>query len=630
MCGIVGYIKSGDPPCPMSELLATIAHRGPDGEGAHEETSGQWRVVLGHRRLSIIDLATGAQPMANAAEDVVITYNGEVYNYRELRAELESHGHSFTTKSDTEVVLRHYEAKGDRGLADLSGMFAFAVWDRRARSLLLARDRAGIKPLYYASLPCGGIAFGSELTAVLTATGARSLDAAGVVSYFFSDYAHGAHTFAKGVLALPPGHSVVWQDGELSAPKPFWSVPSPAKAPRASDADLADELWRLLDDAVRQRLVADVPLGVNLSGGIDSSIVAALAARHAPSRLKAFTIAFTDATHDESVYARQVADEVGVDYVEERLTEENVLSVADAALSALDEPLADGSYLPTYLLSRLASRHVKVVLGGDGGDELWAGYPTYRAHRYARAYELLPSFVRQNVQRAIDRLPVDDRYQSLEWKLRRFAGRWDDDPIRRHLRWMSSLDLADLADAVPSSRTLPPPTLRASLPVTDDVLHRLLALDFTTYMVDSVLTKVDRASMAHGLEARPAILDDKVIDFAFALPSSFKLRHGTTKFLLKKAAKHALPRQIIDRRKKGFGIPLARWLRGPLAPRIQDIVASSPAWDTGLLSRDAFTRYMTEHQSQRADRSKPLWALYVLDHWLRRRSKLVRLGDVTG
>jgi asparagine synthase (glutamine-hydrolysing) len=628
MCGIVGYIKQGEPPCPMSELLATIAHRGPDGEGVHEETSGPWRVAFGHRRLSIIDLATGAQPMKNASGDVVITYNGEVYNFRELKAALEVRGHTFATRSDTEVVLRQYEAEGAEGVAALGGMFAFAIWDRRERTLLLARDRSGIKPLYYASLPCGGIAFGSELTTVLTATGARALDAHGVVSYFFSDYAHGAHTLARGVSALPPGHTLVWRDGALSPPKAYWSVPSPSPAPRASDADLAHELWRLLDHAVERCLIADVPLGVNLSGGIDSSIVAALAARHAPSRLQAFTIAFTDATHDESVYARQVADAVGVEYVEERLTEDNVLSVADAALACLDEPLADASYIPTYLLSRLASRHVKVVLGGDGGDELWAGYPTYRAHRYGRVYERLPSWAQRGIGRAVDRLPVDDRYQSLEWKLRRFAGRWDPDPIRRHLRWMSSLDLGDLAEAVPASRTLPPPTLHAKLPVTPDVLHRILALDFTSYMVDSVLTKVDRASMAHGLEARPAILDDKVIDFAFALPSSFKLRGDTTKFLLKRAAKDALPKGIAGRRKKGFGIPLAKWIRGPLAPRIRDIVRSSPAWDTGLLSRAAFSRYAAEHESKRADRSKPLWALYVLDHWLRRRSTLVRLGDV--
>jgi asparagine synthase (glutamine-hydrolysing) len=628
MCGIVGYVKKGDPPCSMGELLATIAHRGPDGEGAHEETLDPWRVAIGHRRLSIIDLSTGAQPMKSASGEVVITYNGEVYNFRELKRALEGRGHTFRTKSDTEVVLRQYEANGARGVSALGGMFAFAIWDRRKRALLLARDRAGIKPLYYASLPCGGVAFGSELTAVLTATGARALDPEGVVSYFFSDYAHGKHTLAHGVSALPPGHTVVWQDGHLSTPKAFWRIGAPARAPSASDDELAHELWRLLDAAVERRLVADVPLGVCLSGGIDSSIVASLAARHAPSRLKAFTIAFTDTTHDESAHARRVAEAVGVEYVEERLSEDNVLSVTEAALDRLDEPLADASYLPTYLLSRLAARHVKVVLGGDGGDELWGGYPTYRAHRYARVYARLPGWLRGGVARATDLLPVDDRYQSLEWKLRRFACRWDRDPVRRHLRWMSSLDLADLAEAVPASRSLPPPTLGAPLPETSDVLHRILALDFTTYMVDSVLTKVDRASMAHGLEARPALLDDAVIDFAFALPSSFKLRHGDTKFLLKRAAREELPRGIADRGKKGFGIPLARWINGPLLPRVRDIVSRSPAWETGLLSRAAFERYLFEHKSMRADRSKPLWALYVFDHWLRRRAGLLRVGVV--
>jgi asparagine synthase (glutamine-hydrolysing) len=628
MCGIVGYIKQGDPPCSMSELLATVAHRGPDGEGIHEETSGPWRVALGHRRLSIIDPATGAQPMKNTAGDIVITYNGEVYNFVELRKSLMALGHAFGTRSDTEVVLRQYEAHGIKGVRALGGMFAFAIWDRSKRTLLLARDRAGIKPLYYAPLPCGGVAFGSELTSVLSATGPRALDPEGVVSYFFSDFAHGTCTLARDVFTLAPGRTLIWHDGKLSEQMPYWTVPLPGPSPLASDHELARELWRLLDQAVARRLVSDVPLGVSLSGGIDSSIVAALAAKHAPMRLQAFTVAFTDATHDESAHARRVADAIGVEYVEERLSEDNLLSVADAALDHLDEPLADASYLPTYLLSRLASRHVKVVLGGDGGDELWGGYPTYRAHRYGRVYAHFPSWLRRGVAVASDRLPIDDRYQSLEWKLRRFTQRWDQEPVARHLRWMSSLDLPDLALAVPVSRALRPSIMRAELPQTGDVLHRILALDFTTYMVDSVLTKVDRASMAHGLEARPAILDDHVIDFAFALPSRFKLRGGTTKFLLKLAAREMLPAGIADRRKKGFGIPLARWMKGPLLPKLREVVASSPAWETGLLSRAAFDGYLAEHVSNRADRSKPLWALYVMDHWLRRRAGRLRLGAI--
>jgi asparagine synthase (glutamine-hydrolysing) len=293
--------------------------------------------------------------------------------------------------------------------------------------------------------------------------------------------------------------------------------------------------------------------------------------------------------------------------------------VLDLALDKLDEPMADPSFLPTFLLSRLAARHVKVVVGGDGGDELWGGYPTYRAHLYADVYRRVPGWVRKSVVRAVGMLPIDERYQSLEWKLRRFTERWDDDPVVRHLRWMSSVDLPDLARALPSAAGIRPATLDAPLPETADTLARMLALDFTTYMPGSVLTKVDRASMAHGLEVRPPLLDDRLVDWAFSLPSRLKLSgRGQTKFLLKLAARGKLPDEIIDRPKKGFGIPLATWLRGPLKERISDVVASSPLWQTGALDRGTFEGWNRDHQALRRDHSKPLWALLVLDHWFRR------------
>jgi asparagine synthase (glutamine-hydrolysing) len=292
--------------------------------------------------------------------------------------------------------------------------------------------------------------------------------------------------------------------------------------------------------------------------------------------------------------------------------------VLDVALDKLEEPMADPSILPTFLLSRLAARHVKVVVGGDGGDELWGGYPTYVAHRYAAVYGLIPRIVRDRALRPlIDQLPVDERYQSLEWKLRRFTGRWDDDPVVRHLRWMSSVDLPDLDRAVPAARGLRPAALEASLPATTDGLQRMLALDFSTYMPGSVLTKVDRASMAHGLEVRPPLLGNALIDMAFSLPSRFKLRGRTGKFLLKRAARGQIPDEIIDRPKKGFGIPLGSWLRGPLRPQLEEALARSPVWTMGL-DQSVFAEWNRDHQALRRDASKPLWALFVLDHWVRR------------
>jgi asparagine synthase (glutamine-hydrolysing) len=619
MCGIAGFIQRGANPNSLPRMLAAIAHRGPDGDGTWVRQSGPWQVALGHRRLAIIDVAAGVQPMENEDGAAVITYNGEVYNFRELRPALESAGHRFRTRSDTEVIIHHFEQTGRDGVKDLDGMFAFALWEAGPRRLTLARDRTGIKPLYYAALADGGIVFSSELTSLL-AHGGVPVEASpeGLASYFFSDYVHPPLTILRGARKLPPGHTLVWEDGKLGEPQPYWRLSLPRRAPREPMRAVADELWTGLGRTVSAQLVSDVPVGIFLSGGIDSSCVATLAAA-AGGRMKAFSIGFEDATFDESKYARLVADRLDVEFVSESLHERNLLDVLDAALDKLDEPMADPSFLPTFLLSRLAARHVKVVVGGDGGDELWGGYPTYRAHRYAAAYARVPSWVRSRViGRAVEKLPIDDRYQSLEWKLRRFTQRWDDDPVVRHLRWMSSVDLPDLARALPAARGLRPATLDADLPATDDWLQRMLALDFSTYMPGSVLTKVDRASMAHGLEVRPPLLGNGMIDLAFRVPARQKLRHGQSKAVLKLAARGHIPDEIIDRPKKGFGIPLASWLRGPLRGRIEEVVTRSPAFGLGVLDQQVFAGWNRDHQERRRDASKPLWALLVLDHWVRR------------
>ncbi len=384
--------------------------------------------------------------MGNEDGKVVLTYNGEVYNFRALRAPLEQQGHSFRTRSDTETILHHYEQHGAGGVAALEGMFAFAIWDGVAERLLLARDRCGIKPLYYAELSSGGLVFASELTALLAHGGVdRALGAEGLASYFFSDYVHPPHTLVGAVKKLPPGHTLSWERGRLEAPRPFWQVPAAGPAPAESGEQLGRRLWEGIERSVEAQLISDVPVGIFLSGGIDSSLVAAAAVKRAGTRMKAFSIGFEDGTFDETNYARLVAKQLGVEHVTETLSESNLLDVVDDALDMLDEPLADPSFIPTFLLSRLAARHVKVVVGGDGGDELWGGYPTYRAHRLAAIYAALPGWFRRGlVEPAVDKLPINDRYQSLEWKLRRFVGRWDDARVVRHLRWMSSVDLPEL------------------------------------------------------------------------------------------------------------------------------------------------------------------------------------------
>jgi asparagine synthase (glutamine-hydrolysing) len=600
-------------------MLARIAHRGPDGEGVWDRQLGGWQVAIGHRRLSIIDVEGGVQPMESSDGATVISYNGEIYNFKRLREALEQKGHTFRTRSDTEVILQHFQRHGIGGIPALDGMFAFAIWEARDRRLTLARDRTGIKPLYYAELADGGAVFASELSALLAHGGVdRELAIEGLASYFFSDYVHPPATIVRKVRKLPPGHTIIWQDGNWGLPHSYWQVPGPGPAPDRPDRELAAELWSDIGRAVSAQLVADVPVGIFLSGGIDSSVVATAAAA-AGGRMKAFSIGFENATFDETRYARMLAERIDVEWISETLHERNLLDVMDAALDHIDEPLADPSFLPTFLLSRLAARHVKVVVGGDGGDETWGGYPTYRAHRYAAIYRRVPGLIRKQVLgRLIGMLPVDDRYQSLEWKLRRFTHRWDDDTVMRHLRWMSSVDLPDLERAIPAAKGMRPATLAAPLPETEDELQRILALDFSTYMPGSVLTKVDRASMAHGLEVRPPLLDDALVERAFALPSRYKLRRGSGKYLLKLAARGKIPDEIIDRPKKGFGIPLAAWLRGPLRDRIAEVVARSPALDRGIMDGDVFRAWNRDHQDRRADHSKPLWALLVLDHWFRK------------
>lgn len=664
MCGIAGFIeksseKSAEKPgqlrnqdgtarAALTRMMNRMRHRGPDGDGIWESAPGpegiaSWSVHLGHRRLSLLDLEGGAQPLGNEDGSVQITYNGELFNFRDLRERLVGSGHRFKTRSDTEVIVHHYEEAGVEGLSELNGMFAFALWDARHHRLVLARDRAGIKPLYYCPLKGGGIAFASELTALMQHTAVpRALNASALRSYFFSDYVHPPETILEGVFKLPPAHFLVWENGVFSEPRAFWTLRlsgGPDSFGTASGAESASidskmsTLERLFSDSVENQLIADVPVGVFLSGGIDSSLVTAFGQKHArrlgAQGLQSFSIAFEEKDFDESEYARAVAKHVGTRHVEETLSVATLLGNVDQALNSLDEPMADPSIVPTFLLSKLAAGHVKAVLGGDAGDELWAGYPTYKAQSWAQAYRRVPRALRkQVVEKWVARMPVNPTYQSLEWKAKRFALRWDDQPYRRHLRWMSNTDLpalgrmgtsASIGEAYALPRVFHDVEAWSSeWDACGDFLNPFLALDFKTYLPGSVLTKVDRASMANSLEVRPPFLDNALIDWSFAQPSHLKLHGRLSKFLLKKMAERHLPRDVVYRSKRGFAIPLARWLRDPLWPRLRGVMERSPVWKTGLLSRDFFADLSARHQALKEDASRPLWALLVLDQWMRR------------
>src|SRR5437879_662658 len=598
-----------------------LVHRGPDDEGFFLEGPA----ALGMRRLKIIDLRTGHQPMCGEHRRVWAVFNGEIYNYRELTAELAGRGHTFTTRSDTEVIVHAYEERGLASLGDLEGMFAIALWDASARTLVLARDRLGIKPLYYAALP-EQIVFASELKALVEHPAIdRTLDLTALSRYLAHEYVPAPSSILRSIRKLPAGHWLTYTDGRLKV-EPYWTVSF--RADRTIDASEAVERLRgVLDLAVRQHLVSDVPLGVFLSGGIDSSTVAAFAARHVGGRLKTFSIGFEDPSFDESAHARRVAQALGTDHHEERLDARGALDLVERLPDLLDEPLGDASLIPTFLLSRFTRRSVTVALSGDGGDELFAGYPTYQAHRLASAFRLLPRWLRRGVVRpAIERLPVSLDDLSLDFRLRRFVAGLDHQDVERHALWLGSFtptEQRELFTADALARLPAPPSYDAFHEILAHAasaqgLERMLYLDLKGYLGEGVLTKVDRASMACSLEVRVPLLDHRVVELATSLPMHLKLRRVTTKYVLKRALAGVLPRDILERPKKGFGIPLGRWFRGELAPMLRDVCAPEVIRRAGLFRPEAVGRLLAEHAEGRHDHRKKLYTLLAFQLWASR------------
>ncbi|MFH1807173.1 MAG: asparagine synthase (glutamine-hydrolyzing) [Pseudomonadota bacterium] len=616
MCGIAGFVQRSPAPEVLRRMLGRLRHRGPDGEGMHLLEDRGWHLHLGHRRLAIIDVDGGAQPMLGDDGRSAITYNGEVYNFTELAPALQARGPALRTRSDTEVVLRSLLQNGAAAVPALDGMFALALWDQPRHGLLLVRDRLGIKPLYYAPLPDGGLVFGSELTAVLEhpAVG-RTLAPAALISYLFSDSVAPPASMVDGVFKLPPACHLQWRDGQTGTAQRYWQLRLPEDGDAAS---LSFRLGEVLQQMTEAQLVSDVPVGVLLSGGMDSTAVASCASRASARRLASFCVGFRRADFDESGAAGVVASALGTAHQLEMLDDGDALDAVDRALDCLDEPLADHSIVPTYMLCRLAARQVKVVLSGDGADELWGGYPTYLAHRLAGAYGLVPPPLRRLLGHSLQLLPHSDAYQDLAWKLRRFVDRFDAVPGRRHLRWMSSLDLDQIGAVYPAGQGMVPATVAGlhAEPVPD--LDLALRLDLQTYLPGSVLAKVDRAAMAHGLEVRPVFLGNAMIELALATPARLKFEGSRGKAPLRQMLRRSLAVDAWDRPKHGFSVPVAAWTRGPLRPRIDAMLHDSPLWQAGGLDQAQVQRRTTNHLARREDFAKPLWSLLVLDHWMRR------------
>jgi asparagine synthase (glutamine-hydrolysing) len=627
MCGICGVVGPGavDRDA-LAAMTAALWHRGPDDDGFYvDEREDGPGVGLGFRRLSIIDLETGNQPIGNEDGSVQVVFNGEIYNFRELRRELEAAGHRFATATDTEVIVHLYEEHGAACVERLDGMFALALWDSNARELLLARDRFGKKPLYYAEVD-GGLLFGSELKALLRHPRCPTeLDFAAFSRYLALEYVPTPSSIFAGVKKLPGGQLLRWRRGSTSLER-YWDLPfHPDEAP-LGEAAYAAELTRLLRAAVRRRLVSDVPLGAFLSGGIDSSSVVAMMVEELPAHdVKTFSIGFEDRSFDESAHARRVAEHFGTDHHEELFTARTMLDLLPTVADFLDEPFGDASILPTYLLSKFTRGSVTVALGGDGSDELLAGYPTFPADRVARLYRV-PRLLHEDVLVPLAaRLPVSTRNFSLDFKAKRFL-RGARLPVElRHPVWLGSFAPDELAALLP--RTPPDPYAQqreayASAP-TSDPLERLVYLYAKTYLQDDILVKVDRASMACSLEVRAPFLDTALVEFLGRVPPRLKLRRLETKRLLKTAMGQILPPGIADRPKKGFGIPIAEWFKGELREALLDELSPERLRRQGLLNAPEVERLLSEHLSGSADHRKPLWTLFMFqlwhDRWLARR-----------
>jgi asparagine synthase (glutamine-hydrolysing) len=593
-------------------MCEVIRHRGPDDEGIHVEAD----VGLGMRRLSIIDLSTGNQPMHNEDRTIWLVFNGEIYNYRELRRELEADGHRFYTSSDTETIVHAYEAWGEEAFGRLRGMFGIALWDQPSKTLLLARDRAGIKPLHYVDAG-SRLYFGSEIKSLIAAGAvSRDLDLQALDHYLSFLYAPRDSSMFKGVQKLPPGHYLRWRDGRAVV-REYWRIAA-SEPFRGTERDAAIELRSVLADAVKSHMISDVPLGAFLSGGVDSSIVVGMMAEASDRPVKTFSIGFDEPEFDELEHARAVAQHFGTDH-HEFVVRPDALSILDRLIGHFDEPFADSSAIPTWYVSEIARRHVTVVLSGDGGDELFGGYDRYLPHPRVARFDRIPLPGTRRIARAIwPLLPHGARGKNFLRHISRDEdGRYLDSvaffqPDEKDALYTTDMHRAldgasaeaKLARHLSRFRAMPPHS-------------RMMRFDFETYLPEDILTKVDRMSMAHSIESRVPLLDNEVIDFAASLPCSMKIANGRRKHILKEAVKGLLPASILHRRKQGFGVPIGVWFKGSLREVFADILESQRTIERGYFRREFTDRLLREHLAGTRDHTLRLWQFVVLELWHR-------------
>ncbi len=632
MCGIAGYYGQGDIQI-LKKMTRTLRHRGPDDEGFFVDN----RVGLGQRRLSVIDLSPlGHQPMSNENESIWISFNGEIYNYKKLRKLLKN-SHKFKSSTDTEVILHLYEEIGDEVFSKLEGMFAIAIYDKNKNILFLARDRMGKKPLYYARYG-DDLIFASELKALHQHPKfEKKINKLALKSYLFYEYVPTPLSIFENVYKLEPATYLKIKDSKISK-KRFWRISFDRE--KKENLNINKAVYKIgttIEEAVKDRLVSDAPLGVLLSGGLDSSAILYYAQKNSQKKIKTFSIGFKEASFDESKYARQVAKHLGSEHFEKIFSASDSLGVIDSLGDILDEPMADQSILPTYLLSKFTRKNVTVALGGDGGDEIFAGYDTFIAHKLSGFYEKIPrKFRKKVIEKLMINLPTSFSNISLDFKIKSFIKGFDSDKKYRDARWMSSFDLQeknnifsdnirvemkknnelDLIDNYVNDF----PEIKIEKDF-DNYFRMITILYLRMYMMDQVMVKIDRASMANSLETRAPLLDSRVVDLALSLPVNYKLRPLSlpyvyeTKYIFKKLMQDKIPNNIVWRKKKGFGVPMAEWLNGPLKELIDDKLSRKKIEEQALFDYNYIVKLIKEHRLKKKDNRKPIWTLLMFQIW---------------
>lgn len=624
MCGITGFVnanrQAADRPV-LEAMNHAIIHRGPDEDGFYVKEN----VALAMRRLAIIDLASGQQPMYNEDRTKAIVFNGEIYNYQELREKLDQLGHKFYTKSDTEVIVHLYDEYGPEGLQHLRGMFAIAIWDERNRSLFLARDRVGKKPILYSHQPNGDLIFGSEFSAVLKHPSvSREVDLEAIDNYMSYLCVPAPMTAFKQIRKLEPGHWLLWKDGEITTQR-YWQ-PDFSKKIKITEEEAIVETTRILRESTKLRMISEVPLGAFLSGGVDSSAVVALMAQESDTPVKTFSIGFEEQDFSELKYAKRVAEHVGAEY-SEFIVRPNALDVIPTLVDHYGEPYADSSALPTYYVAKETRKHVTVALNGDGGDESFAGYERYAAMRIAEKYARVPAALRKVfVEAPVSLLPSSELKRSRFRDAKRFLRAANLPRTERYFRWVTTFNRDTkrelYTDAFAASVAGQDP-----LSILDEwfakangtgTLDATLLTDQMTYLPNDLLVKVDIATMANSLEARSPFLDHKLIEFAASLPEDLKMSGVGTKSLLKKVAARVVPKDVIYRRKMGFGVPVGKWFRGEMKDFVRSILLSESSLKRGIVRPEILERYVNEHIAGERDHSFQLWTFLMLELWFQR------------